>query len=324
MDNALKISMLDKMIEIRLFEEKLSELRYKGDVMGAVHCCIGQEAVSVGTCYALNKRDYIMGTHRSHGYMLAKGAGMNGLMAEIMGKATGTNGGRGGSLHVCDTSVGAIGATGIVGSGLPVACGTAFASKYNKDNKVTLVFFGDGASNEGTFHECMNLAAIWKLPIIFMLENNGVAVTTLNKNTTNVTELYKRAMAYGVPGYRVDGQDPEKVYSEVRKAVEHARNGKGPTLIEAVTYRFQEHAEGKGYLRMQGTGYRSEEDVAMWKREKDPVVLYSKRLISDKIITVDDIDGIYKDVKKRVSQAVEYGLSSPFPDVTTVRDNVYI
>jgi acetoin:2,6-dichlorophenolindophenol oxidoreductase subunit alpha len=324
MENYEKISLLKKMIEIRCFEEKVAEQKLNGKILGPVHCCTGQEAVDVGVCSALSVHDYIMGNHRSHGYMIAKGADINLLMAEIFGKSTGTNGGKGGSMHVSDASIGGLGATGIVGSGLPVACGAAFASQYKNEGKVVCVFFGDGASNEGTFHECLNLASIWKLPIIFLLENNGVAVTTLLKNVSASLDLYNRAQSYGISSTQVDGQNVEEVYHAVKSAIATIKEGNGAVLIEAKTYRFGEHAEGYAYARMSDAGYRDKRETDYWKANKDPIKLYSNKLVEENILIDSEIEDIYAEENHIMEIAIAYADGSLFPCNEDAYHNVFI
>ena len=324
MENFGKISLLRKMIRIRCFEEKVTEYKLNGKILGPVHCCIGQEAIDVGTCSALSDHDYILGNHRSHGYMIAKGAKINLLMAEIFGKSTGTNGGKGGSMHVSDISIGSLGATGIVGSGLPVACGAAFASLYKNDGKITCVFFGDGASNEGTFHECMNLASIWKLPIIFLLENNSVAVTTLLKHVSTSLDLYHRAQSYGISSKQIDGQNVDEVYCAVKSAIATIKEGKGAVLIEAKTCRFHEHAEGQAYARMSDTGYRDNHEIDLWITNKDPIKLYSNKLVDENIIASSEIENIYAEENLNIENAIAFAECSSFPSNEDAYSNVFI
>jgi acetoin:2,6-dichlorophenolindophenol oxidoreductase subunit alpha len=236
------LEMYRRILRIRFFEEKVEALAAKGELAGAVHLSIGQEADIVGACMALRKDDYMVGTHRSHGHPIGKGADLKGLMAELMGKVTGVNKGKSGSMHLADFSVGSVGETSIVGSGLPTCVGAALGAKMQGTDRVCLGFFGDGASNEGTFHESLNLAAIWKLPAIFMCENNGFAVTTSARDHASVEDIADRAKGYGIPGVVVDGMDPLAVYEVVSEAVKRARAGQGPSLIEAKTYRFRHHA----------------------------------------------------------------------------------
>jgi TPP-dependent pyruvate/acetoin dehydrogenase alpha subunit len=323
LENHEKISLLRKMIKIRCFEEKVADYKLKGKILGPVHCCIGQEAVDVGACSALSVQDYIVGNHRSHGYMIAKGAKIDLLMAEIFGKSTGINGGKGGSMHVNDISNGGLGASGIVGSGIPVACGAAFASKYKNDGKITCVFFGDGASNEGTFHECMNLAAVWKLPMIFLLVNNEVAVTTVLKDVSPSLDLYQRGHSYGISSKQIDGQNVEEVFFAVQSAIASIKEGKGAVLIEAKTCRFHEHQEGQAYARMSDTGYRDKQEVEYCIANKDPIKLYSNKLVAEKIITSNEIEKFYSEEIKNVEQAIAYAIESPIPSNEEAYRNIY-
>lgn len=324
MENYDKLSLLQKMIRIRCFEEKVSEYKLKGKILGQVHCCTGQEAVVVGACSALDANDYIVSNHRSHGHVIAKGVDINLIMAEIFGKSTGTNGGKGGSMHIFDKTIGSICTTSIVGSGLPIGCGVAFASKYKNDGKITCVFFGDGAANEGTFNECMNLASVWKLPIIFLLENNGVAVTTLLENVSVSNELHTRAQSYGINSRQVDGQNVEAVYYAVKSAIEAIKEGSGPVLIEAKTCRFHEHAEGQVYARMSEAGYRDNLEIEEWKANKDPIKLFSKKLIAENVIEASEIDQIYKEENQYVDNAVKFADDSLFPRNEDAYSNVFI
>jgi len=319
-----KITLLRKMIRIRLFEEKSVECHLKGKIKGMLHCTTGQEAVDVGTCTALDESDYVIGNHRPHGIMIAKGADVNLLMAEMYGKSSGTNGGKGGSMHLFDKSIGSLGSTAIVGSGLPLACGAAFASNYKKDGKITCVFFGDGAANEGTFHESMNLASKWKLPIIFLLINNGVAITTLLENVTLNSDLYQRAQPYGICSKKIDGQSVEDVYSSVKSAIAHIKSGKGPALIEAKTFRFNEHAEGAAYARLTDTGYRDRHEVDNWIANKDPIKLYAKKLIEGNFIRDSEIRCIYDEEKHHIEKAIIFAEGSPFPKINEAYSNVFI
>lgn len=323
-NNYEKESLLRKMIRIRCFEEKLTELKIKGKILGQIHCYTGQEAVSVGACSALATNDYIVSNHRSHGHVIAKGVDINLIMAEIFGKSTGTNGGKGGSMHIFDKNLGSICTTAIVGSGLPIACGAAFASKYKSDGKITCVFFGDGAANEGTFGECMNLASIWKLPIIFLLENNGVAVTTLLENVSVNIDLHNRAISYGIITKQVDGQNVEDVYSAVKSAVESIKEGNGPVFIEAKTFRFNEHAEGQHYANMTKTEYRDNHEVDYWRINNDPIKLFSNKLVAENIIEIVDIDGFYTEENLSIENAITFAEESSLPRNEEAYCNIFI
>lgn len=322
-DKNKKIDMLKKMLMIRCFELKIVELVDSYEIYGPVHTCIGQEAEIVGTCSALKLDDYIIGNHRSHGYMIAKGADIKKLMAEVFGKSTGTNKGKGGSMHLSDKNVNSICATGIVGSGIPIACGSALTSKIKNDGKVSVVFFGDGAANEGTAHESMNLAAIWDLPVIFMLENNGVAVTMIAERSSKVQDLSIRANGYGILGEKVDGQDVEKVYNRVLKATEYCRNGNGPVLIEAKTYRFNEHGEGNAYRELWKKNYRNMKENMVWKKEKDPIGLYKSKLIKEHIIEENEFNILEMEIKKIIEEAVKYAKNSPEPELRELYNDVF-
>jgi TPP-dependent pyruvate/acetoin dehydrogenase alpha subunit len=311
------------MTRIRLFEETIAIEKNNGTILGQVHTCIGQEAVSVGVCLALNKDDFIIGNHRSHGYMLAKGININSMMAEIYGKSTGTNGGKGGSMHVTDKNIGSLGASGIVGSGIPIACGSGFASKYKNDNKITCVFFGDGAAHEGTFHESLNLAAVWKLPIVFVIENNGLAITTALKQTSLSEDFYQRAQAYNMPGYKVNGQDVQEVYDIMQSIVKYIREGNGPVLLEAKTIRFREHQEGSYYKRMESANYRDNDKNKHDIKNNDPINIYSNKLISEKLINKANLKEIMEEEKLKIDDAVEFAKESTFPHKDEVYKNIF-
>jgi acetoin:2,6-dichlorophenolindophenol oxidoreductase subunit alpha len=318
-----KKSLLKKMIRIRCFEEKVTEYKLKGKILGQVHCCSGQEAVVVGACSALAPTDYIISTHRSHGHVIAKGVDINLIMAEIFGKSTGTNGGKGGSMHIFDKTLGSICTTAIVGSGLPIGCGAAFASKYKEDGKITCVFLGDGAANEGTFNECMNLASIWKLPIIFLIENNGVAITTLLENVSVNKDLYLRTQAYNISSKQVDGQNIEEVHLAIKDAIVSIKEGKGPVLIEAKTCRFHEHAEGQLYATMTKAEYRNNQEVDYWKVNKDPIKLFTNKLVAENIIEPSEIEGIYLEENLIIENAIIFAEQSLFPNNNEAYSNIF-
>ena len=318
-----KRNFLKNMILIREFEKKIVSLVEEGRIRGPVHTAIGQEATIVGACSALEKTDYLMGNHRSHGYMLAKGGNLQKMMDEIFGKESGVNHGRGGSMHLADAAAGSIGATGIVGSGIPVACGAALSSKIKKENKVSMVFFGDGASNEGTAHESMNLASVWNLPVIFLLENNGCAVTVPAEKSSNVKDLYVRGAGYGIYANKVDGQDVEAVFSEVQSAVERARTKSLPALIEAKTYRFREHGEGRAYNNLMERGYRDKEYHDYMVASRDPIKLYIDRLKVENVITDDEIDEIITNAVKQIDEAVKKAEEAQLPAETDYNKYIF-
>jgi len=298
-----------RMLKIRGFEQAVTRLVTEGEVPGAVHTSIGQEAAIVGACMALNIDDYISGTHRSHGHPIGKGAELKPLMAEILGKATGVCKGRGGSMHFTDTSVGSIGESAIVGGGIPIATGAALTAQVKGAGQVALTFFGDGASNEGVLAECLNMAAIWKLPVIFFCENNGYAAVTPAANSHGQPDVAKRGEGYGVPGVIVDGQEFAAVYAATSAAVARARRGDGPTLIEAKTYRFDEHCVG---LFIKG-GYRSADEVNRFKTQRDPVTLFRERLLAEGMAESALVE-IETQALKLVEEAVAFAKESPFPD----------
>ena len=300
--------MYARMLRIRGFEDAAVDLNRKGEIYGALHTSHGQEAEIVGACMALRRDDYMVGNHRSHGHPIGKGAQLRGLMAELLGKATGVCGGKGGSMHLADFSVGSLGETSIVGSGIPVAAGAALGARMQGLDRVSLCFFGDGASNEGTFHEGINMAAVWHLPVIFMCENNGYGITTPIGSVTLVPDIAKRAVAYGIPGVTVDGQDVLAVHEAVQAAVQRARRGEGPTIVEAKTYRYMEHAVHTG----RDLGYRTAEEVAEW-RKRDPLVLFRTRLAGEFGFDDAELETLEKDAQAAVADAVDFALKSPPP-----------
>ncbi len=309
--NDVQKLMLERMWTIRNFEEKVMEVHEAGEFVGAAHPYIGEEAVAVGVCLALKDTDYIAGNHRSHGHPLAKGGSVKKAMAELYGRVDGYCKGKGGSMHLADFSVGILGESGIVASSVPVATGAGLASKISKNNFVSVVFFGDGASNQGACHESMNLASIWKLPVIFVCENNQFAITTSYQNSVAVENVSDRAQAYNMPGILVDGQNVEAMYEATTEAVKRARNGEGPTLIEGLTYRFEEHSLGLGRVRR--GEYRTSEEISKW-RERDPIGIHSQKLIDRGVLSEDEINKIESDSKKEIEEAVEFARNSNFPE----------
>lgn len=322
-DKDVELSMLYRMILIRNFENVVSEYKLQRKIYGMVHSYIGQEAVAVGVCTALEKSDYVISNHRPHGHAIAKGANIYKIMAEIFGKESGTSGGRGGSMHIIDKNVGFLLSTGIVGSGLPIACGTAFASKYKEENLLTCVFVGDGATNEGVFHECLNIASLWNLPVLFVIEDNGLAVTTLSKNTISYAEPSVLGAAYNIEIFQVDGQNVESVYKVSTEVISKIRCDSRPRIIWAKTVRFSEHAEGEWYLRMKDVQYRDynklERDIA----EKCPIKIYSNTLIEQQKIMQEELEGVMKKANAEIEQALVYALDSAYPKAETAFLNVY-
>lgn len=304
------------MYTIRRFEENVKELFSLGLIRGSTHVYIGEEAVAAGVCGTLTRDDYIVSTHRGHGHCIAKGGELKPMMAELLGKKTGYCKGKGGSMHIADPGIGILGAVGIVGSGIPLALGAALTSKYLKDGKVAVSFFGDGASNNGTFHECLNLASVWKLPVVFICENNLYAITVSCQRSTSVENIASRAEGYGMPGAIVDGNDVEEIYRVAGKAVENARNGKGPTLIEVKTYRQEGHWIGDPQV------YRSKKEVSDWKK-KDPIERYGSILIKEKVTTGKKLSNIKNNIDKELKEAVGFAKKSKFLSKDKVMDDIY-
>jgi len=308
-----------RMFRIRKFEEAGKRLYVAGKITGSYHASIGEEAAIVGACMAVGNDDPMTGTHRSHGHPIGKGGDLKALMAELMGKETGINKGRGGSMHLADRSVGIIGESAIVGGGIPLATGCALAAKVQRSGQVALCFFGDGAVNQGTFHESLNMAALWKLPIIYLCENNGYAVSTSVAMSHGQPEIAKRAAGYGMPGIAVDGQDVVAVYEAAHEAAERARRGDGPTLIEAKTYRFDEHQVG---LNMPGEPYRRAAEIEYYTSQRDPIVLYKQVLLAEGV-TEAELQGIEDDTDRAVAEAIEFAEVSPLPQRGAIYEYLY-
>jgi len=310
------VEMLRKMLEIRFFEEKVFELYAQNLVPGTIHLYAGEEAVAVGVCSNLRKDDYITSTHRGHGHCIAKGADLKRTMAEILGKKTGYCKGKGGSMHIADFSIGMLGATAVVGAGIPIAVGAGLSIKLRRTDQVVACFFGEGASNQGTFHEGINMASIWKLPVIFVCENNLYAMGTRQSIVMNIENIADRAVAYGIPGGVVDGNDVFAVYEVTEKAVERARKGEGPTLIECKTYRH------KGHSRVDPARYRPKEEVEEWLA-KDPIKRFKEKLMHARILNEAEIQHIEREVLVEIEEAVKFAIESPFPEPEEALEDVY-
>lgn len=304
------------MNRIRCFEMKAVSLFESNKLRGSVHLYVGEEAVAATVCSRLSDEDYIASTHRGHGHCIAKGAALDRAMAELMGKATGYCKGRSGSMHIADLSKGNLGANAIVGGGIPIATGAALASKMQGSGRVSVSFFGDGASNEGTFHESLNLAAVWKLPIIFVCENNLYGISVPAWQSTSVEDIGVRGAAYGIPGVTVDGNDVEAIDEAFRAAYERAKAGDGPTLIECKTYRWLGHWTGDPQP------YRSREEVEEWKR-KCPIKRYRERLLEEGLFTGDELNQIEREAQEEADKAAEFALNSPDPDPASLLDDVF-
>jgi acetoin:2,6-dichlorophenolindophenol oxidoreductase subunit alpha len=318
--NVQRQEMLRRMLRIRFFEERVKKLKAAGQLPGSVHLSIGQEAQIVGACMALRDDDYITGNHRSHGHPIGKGAALAPLMAELFGKATGVCRGKGGSMHLADFSVGSLGESGIVGGLMPIAVGAGLSAQLRGTDQVCLCFFGDGAANCGPFHESLNLAAVWKVPVVFLCENNGYAVFTSPQQVTAVADIAQRAGAYGMPGTIVDGQDVLAVNEVVSTAVASARAGRGPSLVEAKTYRYHEHAEWGGLNSF--ASYRSDAEVHAW-RARDPVELFSAQMLSTEFRR-EDLDRLRSEVLAEVEAAVNFAEQSPAPAPDALFEDLYV
>ena len=311
------IEVYRKMLEIRRFEEKVYDLYGENLVPGTIHLYAGQEAVAAGVCANLRSDDYITSTHRGHGHCIAKGAQLKRVMAEILGKKTGYCSGKGGSMHIADFSIGMLGATAVVGAGLPIAAGAGLSIRLRKTDQVVACFFGEGASNQGTFHEGINMAAIWKLPVLFVCENNLYAMGTRQSIVMAIENVADRATAYGIPGVVVDGNDVMAVYEAAREAVERARSGKGPTLMECKTYRH------KGHSRFDPAAYRPKEEVEEWLK-REPITRFRARLLEMKTLTEEEADKIEQEVVVAIEEAVRFALESPYPAPEEALEHVYI
>jgi len=305
----LYLAMYHKMVLIRTFEDKLYFLFLNTIMPGTMHQYNGQEAVAVGVCAALNTNDFITSTHRGHGHTLAKGADVNGAMAEMFAKETGLCRGMGGSMHIADFRVGMLGANGIVGGGLPIATGAALASQMRGTGQVAVGFMGDAAANEGSFHESLNMAAVWKLPVVFVIENNLYGYSVKSRDAFPTDDIAIRASAYGLPGEIVDGQDVLAVYKHSVKAVARARRGEGPSVLECKTYRY------KGHARFDPAAYRPKEEEEAWKK-RDPIKLWALALTQAGIASEEELKSIHTSVRKEVDAAVEFAnqSTSPAPD----------
>lgn len=301
------------MYRTRRFEEEVFEFYKRGLMPGLAHLYLGEEAVAAGVCGALEERDYIGSTHRGHGHLVSRGADLNKMMAEILGKETGYSKGKGGSMHIMALDKGILGANGIVSGEIPIAAGSAYASKLMGTDEVTVAFFGDGASNEGTFHETLNMAAAWDLPIVFVIENNLYGISVDIRKVTKEHCLAKRAISYGIEGVIVEGNDVYAVYEAAKKAVDKARRGEGPTIIECLTYRWQGHHVGDP------GNYRPKEEVAEWKAN-EPI----GKLEAMDLLKKEEIDEIRAAVDKEIEEACKFAEDSPYPDASEAFNDVFV
>lgn len=310
------LSFYRKMNCIRAFENEAIELAKMNLTRAAIHTYNGEEAIAVGVCAHLTDHDYITSTHRGHGHCIAKGAALERMFAELMARESGYCKGKGGSMHIADLSIGMLGANGIVGGGIPISVGAAFALKYQRRKDVVVCFFGDGASNQGSFHESVNMASVLQLPVIFVCENNQYAISMNVRRSTNVENISQRAQAYGIPGITLDGNDVVQVYNEFGKILEDVRAGMGPILVEMKTYRLAGHYYGDN------ENYRSREEVDEW-RKKCPITRLTKVLIEQYACTQEELDAIAKEVREDVLAASELAKNGAEPNVAELADDLY-
>ena len=315
MDREQLLGIYFTMNKIRKFEEKALHLFESNKLRGSVHLCIGQEATPATVCSMLRGEDYITSTHRGHGHCIAKGADVRYALAELMGKATGYCKGRGGSMHIADFTKGNLGANAIVGGGIPIAVGAGLASKMQKNDRVAVSFFGDSATNEGTFHESLNLAAVWKLPVLFVCENNLYGISVPQWQSTSVKDISVRGEAYNIPHFTVDGNKPDEIAPVVEAAIARAKAGEGPTLIECKTYRWLGHWTGDPQP------YRTKEEIEEWKN-KCPIK-YTRNLLLEMGVPAEELDGLENKAQALVDEAEQFALNSPEPDPAHVLDDVF-
>lgn len=320
-DNISNETLLDlhrRMVRIRRFEENAGKLMEDGKIPGALHLYVGEEAVASGVMVNLTDADQITSTHRGHGHCIAKGGAFDRMFAELFGRSTGYCKGKGGSMHISNMELGILGANGIVGGGPPIAMGAAFSNKFRKTKDVAVCFFGDGASNEGSFHEAANMAALYKLPAIFVCENNGYGEYTPQANHQAIVDVADRAPGYGMPGVIVDGIDVMAVYEAAGEAIARARAGEGPTLLECKTYRYFDHVGVRGM----GLTYRTDEEVEEW-RKKDPIETFESRLAEQGILSAEAAQAVHDETMAEIKSAIKFAEDSPFPAPSAVTEDVY-
>lgn len=315
-DKERLVAMYRTMVRIRAFEERVSKEFAVGNIPGHAHLYTGEEAVATGACANLRPDDYVVSTHRGHGHLIAKGGKTDRMMSEIFGKQTGYCKGKGGTMHIADTDIGMLGANGIVGAGITIAGGAALSAQKRQTDQVAICFFGDGATSTSRFHEGLNLAACLNLPVVYVIENNGYAITTRIKYSCQITNIGDRAAAYGIPGMTIDGNDVMAVHEAVGEAVARARKGNGPSLIECKTYRWHGHFTGDPQI------YRTKEEVAEWKK-RDPIPMFRKKLVSMGVFTEEDAEQINRLMDEEIEKAVEFAQESPFPAPEETLDDVY-
>jgi len=315
----LKIQLYRMMLRIRRFEEKLIDLKARGSIPGVLHLYIGEEATATGTCAALRPDDYITSTHRGHAHCIAKGGDFSRMMAELFGRSTGYCCGKGGSMHIANINLGILGANGIVAAGMPIAGGAALSIKLRGTEQVAVCFFGDGAANQGAFHESLNMAAIWNLPVIFVCENNQYAISVAQSRSSSIRDIYLRKDSYGIHGCMVDGNDVMAVYEAVQEAAQRARLGKGPALIECKTYRWRSHYEGEADRTYT---YRNDEEIEEWKK-RCPIERFRKKLLEEGIFGEDDFEGMELEIQKEIEEAIQFAENSPFPEPEEALTGLY-
>lgn len=316
LDDSIKIKMLKKMYQIRHFENETEQFIIRGMIHGTCHLYTGEEATAVGAIYAINDDDYITSTHRGHGHCIAKGADLNIMMAELLGKRTGYCKGKGGSMHIADVGSGNLGANGVVGGSIGIATGAALTCKMKKNGKIVVCFFGDGAANQGIFHGSINMASIWDLPIIYLCENNVYGMSTSVKEAFNIEKISDRKYAYGIEGLTIDGNNLVEVFNAVSHFTGECRAGRGPVLIESLTYRWMGHSKSDAQV------YRTKEEIKQWV-EKDPIERYKKILINQKILTEKEDRDLEKEAISQIEEAAKFARESPFPEPSEVEDDVY-
>ena len=309
LDKQTLLQMYRNMLRIRYFEERLAEESAQGNIPGLLHLYVGEEAVAVGACTPLSKEDYITSTHRGHGHCIAKGGDLGRMMAELFAKETGYCKGRGGSMHIAAPEIGIVGCSAIAGAGIPIAAGVGLSIKMRGSNQVCVSFFGDGASNTGAFHEGMNMAAVWKLPVIYVLENNMYAISVASAKSTKLKNISDRAAAYGMASAIADGMDVLSVYQAVSEAAARARRGEGPTIVECKTYRFRGHHEGDP---KKGEIYRTKDEMDDWEK-RDAIRKLADKIIKENRATQAELDNIKQEVMKEVADAVTFAKESPSP-----------
>ena len=315
-DNGNRVELLTQMLLSRYFDEKVNDLYAEGKVHGTAHFYVGQESVAVGAIAALKEGDVITSTHRGHGHAIAFGLDVDRMAAELLGQATGYCHGKGGSMHIADVTVGMLGANGIVGGSMGIVCGAAWAFKRRGQDNAAICFFGEGAANEGIFHEALNLAAIWKLPVVFLCENNQYGMSMSVKRATAIENISDRAAAYGMPGVTVAGTELDEVYGATHEALERARAGEGPTLLEAITYRYLGHSKSDANL------YRTREEIQTW-RKQDPIQRFAAVLEGESVLQENEWQRLDEEAKQRIEDAFEKASKEPNPEPESALEDVY-